>query len=278
MNIRLSMTLLLAALAMPVHAAEHAIDVIDHAFQPAHITIQAGDSVRWTNQGGFPHNVRADDDSFRCAEGCGMAGGGDGYGGSGPGDPSSANWSVLRQFNQPGTIPFYCEVHGAPGGIGMSGTITVLESDNEPDFAINFGLSGPWFNDGMSGQGFLVEVIPTQQPPQVFVTWFTFRPTPGGAEAQRWFSAQGTFEPPTDRVELLVLRTTGGAFGQPEPVATTTIVGNATLSFSSCTEGNFAFDMELDGEAFSASIPIVRLSPDLLCEELAAQGTARDGS
>ena len=63
------------------------------------------------------HNVRADNDSFRCANGC------DGEGGNG--SPSSSGWSFTRTFNSPATIPYYCEIHGAPGGFGMTGTITV---------------------------------------------------------------------------------------------------------------------------------------------------------
>jgi plastocyanin len=31
-----------------------------------------------------------------------------------------------RTFNTTGTFPYHCQVHGAAGGIGMSGTITVV--------------------------------------------------------------------------------------------------------------------------------------------------------
>src|SRR5215469_8946656 len=55
------------------------------AFSPSQLTITAGDSVTFQNLGGAAHNVHADDNSFRCANGC------DGQGGDGT--PSSANWS-----------------------------------------------------------------------------------------------------------------------------------------------------------------------------------------
>ena len=29
-------------------------------------------------------------------------------------------------FNTPGTYVYFCEIHGLPGGIGMSGTVTVM--------------------------------------------------------------------------------------------------------------------------------------------------------
>ncbi|HRQ66345.1 MAG TPA: plastocyanin/azurin family copper-binding protein [Xanthomonadaceae bacterium] len=273
-----SKSLLLAGsimVALPAMAEEHIVQLIDHAFVPAHITIQVGDSVRFTYPGGMPHNARADDDSFRCSEECGVPSG-EPYGGLGPGAPSASIWSSSRVFSLPGTVPYFCEVHGAPGGVGMAGSITVLPAQgpgDPPAFEINYGVSGPWFNPAMSGQGFVIEVVPNQEPPQIFLTWFTFRSEPGGREAQRWFTAQGTFEPPTDRVELLVLQTLGGAFGQAEPAAQTNVVGTAELRFHSCVAATISFEMMPEGDAgptLSGSIPIQRLSPDVLCEELAS--------
>jgi len=94
----------------------HDVSVVNNRFVPRDITIQPGDSVTWTNSG-VNHNVVADDGSFRCANGC------DGMGGDGT--PSSDPWVVTLTFNDPGTIPYFCEVHGFRGGIGMAGTVTV---------------------------------------------------------------------------------------------------------------------------------------------------------
>lgn len=94
----------------------HQVRVINNAFVPRNLTIQVGDSVTWRNEG-ISHNVRADNGSFRCANGC------DGAGGNG--NPASNAWTVTRTFNNPGTIPYFCEVHGTTGGLGMAGTITV---------------------------------------------------------------------------------------------------------------------------------------------------------
>lgn len=88
----------------------------DLSFTPDRLVIQAGDSVRFTNRGGF-HNVHADDDRFRCAESCDDQ--------QGNGAPSRAAWSFTRSFDQAGEAPYYCEIHGAPGGRGMSGLIEV---------------------------------------------------------------------------------------------------------------------------------------------------------
>jgi plastocyanin len=34
--------------------------------------------------------------------------------------------TFTHTFTSPGTFPYHCQVHGGPGGIGMSGTITVM--------------------------------------------------------------------------------------------------------------------------------------------------------
>jgi plastocyanin len=85
-------------------------------FTPSRLEIEAGDRVIWRNAEGF-HNVQADDGSFRCAEGCDREGG--------DGDPSAALWTVTRTFGSAGTVPYFCEVHGGPGGTGMAGVIVV---------------------------------------------------------------------------------------------------------------------------------------------------------
>lgn len=99
------------------HATTWAVDVGPGlTFTPATLSIRAGDSVRFTNRGGF-HNVKADDNSFRCAHGC------DGEA-SGNGDPSNTIWFFTRTFTTPGTVGYYCESHGDTTS-GMRGQIVV---------------------------------------------------------------------------------------------------------------------------------------------------------
>jgi plastocyanin len=110
---------LLLAVSGPAAGAEHQVTVGDTFFQPASLEIQPGDSVTWTNTGNMAHNVRAANGSFRCANGC------DGSGGNG--DPSAAAWSFTLTFDGPGTIPYFCQVHGTAGGAGMAGEIVVAD-------------------------------------------------------------------------------------------------------------------------------------------------------
>jgi hypothetical protein len=78
-------------------------------FSPKQITIHQGDTVTWSNDGVDPHNVHFEEFQFVMPA-------------------AAANvWSATVQntFMQPGTYHYYCDVHGAPGGQGMSGTVVV---------------------------------------------------------------------------------------------------------------------------------------------------------
>ncbi len=104
----------LLVLSSSAMAANHSVQVMpNNTFSPQNLTIESGDTVTWTNNGGF-HNVEASDGSFRCANGC------DGQGGDGA--PASNAWSFTLTFNTVGTTNYVCIVHAAQG---MTGSITV---------------------------------------------------------------------------------------------------------------------------------------------------------
>ncbi len=78
-------------------------------FSPTQVTIQAGETVRWTwPSGSIAHNVAPDaDDPAR----------------SGPLESGPAEYSFT--FTTAGTYDYFCENHGGPDGLGMSGTVVV---------------------------------------------------------------------------------------------------------------------------------------------------------
>jgi plastocyanin len=80
------------------------------AFQPAKVTIQAGDTVKWVNNKLAPHNV-VFDSSAKNADKL-----------SHKGLAFAAGESFEITFTEPGEYPYYCEPHR---GAGMNGTITV---------------------------------------------------------------------------------------------------------------------------------------------------------
>jgi hypothetical protein len=143
----------------------------------------------------------------------------------------------------------------------------------EEAFAINFGLTGPWYDPAMSGQGFYVDVVPSFNPPLVAMAWFTFDKEAGGQERQRWFTGIGPYEEGGNQVELEIFRTTGGRFVMTTPPAQTEVMGSAQLVFAGCGNATFTYDLQLGTEqlpdARTGSIELQRTTPDVLCEDLA---------
>jgi plastocyanin len=98
-------------LAVPASAEDQSVTArLTNSFEPAGVTIDVGEKVTWNNEGGF-HNVHFDDGSFEQ-----------------PASPSFDWETVERTFDTPGTFRYYCEQHGGPDGVGMSGTVGVRDA------------------------------------------------------------------------------------------------------------------------------------------------------
>lgn len=83
------------------------VDTTGASYSPQVVFIQPGDTVTWTYAGGpMPHDVHADDDSYFNTL-------------------SSSPWTFSHTFPVATTSRYYCTAHGAPGGVGMSGTVVV---------------------------------------------------------------------------------------------------------------------------------------------------------
>jgi len=96
------------SLGVCAFAATTNVSVVDFAFQPQTVTINAGDTVIWTLSGTAPHTVTS-------GPGCSA----DGMFNSGT--LGSAPFSIT--FNTPGTFPYFCSFHCA--SFGMTGTVIV---------------------------------------------------------------------------------------------------------------------------------------------------------
>jgi amicyanin len=79
-------------------------------FDPADVTIKAGETVTWTNDEGVPHDVE-------------KTSGPGGTFSSGPEGGMMEGDTFSHTFDQPGTYEYVCRVH-APG---MAGTVEVTE-------------------------------------------------------------------------------------------------------------------------------------------------------
>lgn len=261
----------LLATATAVCAEIHDVTVNDNFFSPNDLTIQQGDSVRWTRTdsggscdpyygcgpgegGGSAHTVSSDDGHFS----------------SGAPAPE---FVFEVTFDEPGEYRYFCEQHSQAGrdiDTFMNGRIVVESSHNEPSFLINAGLNDAWFNPETGGQGFFVTVFPDIG--QMFVAWFTYeveRP-PDSVSAQlgdaghRWITAFGPYA--DDQAVLDIEITTGGVFDAAEPEPAQRLDGTLTLEFTGCNAATVTYEIPSIG--LSGSVPIQRLANDNLphCE------------
>jgi plastocyanin len=252
---------LLAATLIPlssgVAAATHDVSVGNNFFEPNDLTIQVGDTVRWTNNSGF-HDVTADDGDWR--------------------SETSSSWVYTRTFNTAEEVRYYCSVHSAPGldiNTRMNGRINVVGA-NEPAFSINTALSDAWFDPATGGQGFFIIVWENSG---VFLSWFTFdteRPPPDvtavlGEPGHRWLTAQGAYE--GDTATLVVSQTSGGVFDSADPPVDQPPleVGTMNIVWTGCNAGTLSYD--LPALNLTGNIPIQRIVTDNVPACEAAQPT-----
>jgi len=127
------------------------------------------------------------------------------------------------------------------------------------------GLTGSWFEPATSGQGILAAVSPNALygAGSIFVGWFTYDTVIGGAERQRWYSAQGGVVTGQPNALLTIYQNTGGNFDSP-PVTYLETVGYATLSFDTCSSGQLSY-IFTDGTGRSGTIPLTRLMQNVTC-------------
>ena len=79
-------------------------------FEPADITITAGQTVTWVwPAGSIDHNVWPDDNLHPSRSGA----------------PADGPETYFYRFDEVGTFRYFCQVHGGLGGVGMSGRVVV---------------------------------------------------------------------------------------------------------------------------------------------------------
>jgi plastocyanin len=79
------------------------VEIVEFAYDPDPVTIEAGGKVIWTNRDSAPHTATADDGSF---------------------DTETLEEGKLKSesFKEPGTFTYFCEIHPT-----MHGTVEVVE-------------------------------------------------------------------------------------------------------------------------------------------------------
>lgn len=105
--------IILSLISFSAFSVTHVVTVRDNSFNPVTVVIEAGDTVRWVNEGPNAHNVYSMG-RFRCANGCDAN--------AGDGTPSSAAWIAEVTFRIPETVAYQCQPHVQ---FGMVGTVVV---------------------------------------------------------------------------------------------------------------------------------------------------------
>jgi plastocyanin len=237
---RLVLHTALVLLSLPTMAlaqTTHVVQVLDFRFEPANITIQAGDTVRWENApGGAGHNVIAEDLSFSSGA-------------------ISSSFTFEHTFTEAGETLYYCAPHRVSNN--MEGTVTV-EGSVEPAFEIDAGLSGNWWNGpDRSGEGAQIEVSDAGGGELVFVvTVYSYGPEGG----QIFLIGVGT--PDGDSVEVDVFITDGGVWGDdfdPDDIVESEW-GSGVFTASSCE----LISMTLTPNAEYAALGYTVVSYDLV--------------
>ena len=86
-------------------AGKATVKVSSFKFEPKVLTVTAGTTVEWVNEGGR-HTVEADNGSFKS-------------------DVLTDGKTFEHTFDKPGTYAYHCSFHGESGGKDMAGKIIV---------------------------------------------------------------------------------------------------------------------------------------------------------
>jgi len=158
---------------------------------------------------------------------------------------------------------------------GASASVVPSVLPTAPDLN-QHGLTGTWYEAATGGQGIEVEVFANAQSGtgSVFVSWFTYDSTAGGADRQRWYTAFGQVVSGQPTAALTIYRNIGGNFDAP-PVTQAQAIGTATLGFDTCTSGVFSYAFT-DGTGRSGTIPLSRLTQNVTCATTSTQTTDAD--
>ena len=151
-----------------INAANHSITTVGNTFSPANITINQGDTVTWTNGGGF-HNVNGTLSTYpNNPEGFGN-------------NVSSSSWSLQHIFNISGTYNYQCDPHTA---MGMVGTVVVnaLSTPNSLTLTSIMDLTTP--SAGNTGKALILTA--NQSISDLSIYGFGSATNGGGSDGQEY--------------------------------------------------------------------------------------------
>jgi plastocyanin len=90
---------------VPARGANPHVKLTNFKFEPKVLTVKAGTTVEWVNEGGR-HTIEADNGSFKS-------------------DVLTQGGKFEHKFVKPGSYAYHCGFHGEKGGKDMAGKIVV---------------------------------------------------------------------------------------------------------------------------------------------------------
>lgn len=118
-SLKLLLGLGLVSWSFSTQATTHDVTVGNNFFSPNDLTIEVGDTVRWTNNAGRTHDVTADDGSFA--------------------SETASSFTYSRTFNSVAEILYHCSVHSSPGQnreTSQNGRVVVVEATVTTDVSV----------------------------------------------------------------------------------------------------------------------------------------------
>lgn len=203
-----------------------------------------------------------------------------------PGSLANHNQTTLANDNVFANDSAANQLASVTGSIsaGYVSTLTVglaaaAQATTGPDIN-QHGMTGLWYNAASSGQGIALEVFANSRGTGLGALqggWFTYDVAPaGGVEKQRWYTFGGNVASGSSAATVPIYLNTGGNFNA-SPVTTGQTVGSATITFSSCTEGQLAYSFT-DGSGRSGTIALTRLMNNVTCSTSSTRATSVDYS
>jgi len=92
------------------------VSMVDFKYEPAALTVTAGTTVTWKNNGAAPHTVTAADGSWDSGN-------------------LDAGATFSKTFDTPASVAYFCKYHGAATGTGMAGKVEVTAAQAQPTAA-----------------------------------------------------------------------------------------------------------------------------------------------
>ncbi len=184
--------------------------------------------------------------------------------------------AALPVANVPNLFPVLPVIDFSGGVINAENLVftTIDVVNTPPEFGINLGMAGSWFNPATNGQGLVFDVVDTSTTKLLAAAWFTFDINPPGAgdndgfgsTQQRWFSANGNFSGETAMLQIFspsggVFNDSGFMVNRGDPV------GTMTVTFSDCENGEIVFDFD-SPEVSDDTVEIRRIASSALCQAI----------